>query len=240
MQRIRIFLSFTLVILLGTLAACTQSGSSPSKPNCSYGGEICLSIKSPDQSFSTSSPFQLEITVSSTKDISDIFLLIENMIDITIDDPNPRESNVTNSSMGRGLSEWNFSIKAGQTNKFIRTFHILPSAEGEYQILVSVFTKDQSIVAREEMYAAVSKSVSEVVREGTPDPTIIVMHNPVTVYGPGTRAPTDLPQVITITPRMANPGVTQAVPTSTPVASPNPLSPYPPPPTPQPTSSAYP
>jgi len=237
-----ICLNILAVLALGFLAACSPGGSSASRPNCSHGGEVCVSLNMA-KSFAMGEPLPLQITVTSSKDFSDLSITLDTGTEITLDGPQTWENFISNSTIDRGIAWWTFSIKAGQTISFNRVLHF-PSKEGYFFVLVNVVNTGRIIDAVDSFNVLLEKSGGQVTLPGTPLPP----HTPnVTsaVYGPGTPWPTFVIEPTkpwmtagpfpwtTYAPTQSSPLVATSTPTR---------PPYPPPasPPPSPTSHPYP
>ena len=234
MKQCSIYLNILAILALCLLVACSTGGSAPGKMNCSNGGEVCVYLNTV-QSFAIGSPVNLKITVTSSKDISDLNMTLNTGAEITLDGPQTWEKNITNPTIDRGIAYWNFAIKAGQTLTFTRVLHF-SSKEGYHQIVVAVVNTGRIIDAEDEFYVLLTQAGGQVILAGTPLPP----HTPnVTsaVYGPGTPVPTFLsasitpnpsvqfsPLVATSTPLTSPYPAPSAVPSSTSALSPTPVS----------------
>jgi len=186
-------------------------------------------------------PMLLNIEVSSTKDYSDLHVLLQTTSGVTVDGPQSWENYLITSVNEPGIVYWDFAIKAGQTLAFNRVLRF-PSQEGYYQIIVEVVNKDRSIDAIENFHVLLEHYGAQVIGNGTPIPPYTPNVTSAS-YGLGTPVPTDVPNIQTVNATLA----TQTTPTpfSPLLATSTPLtSPYPPPPssspTPTPQSSPYP
>lgn len=221
------------LLVLYLLAACSSNGSTTSKLNCSREGEICVTL-STVKSFASSDPIGLKITITSSKDISDLNLTLHTGGEITMDGPQTWENNLSSPSISPGYAYWNFSIKGGQTLTYNRVLHLLPN-EGNFNVNVDIVNLSRTIEAQDSFYIHLTKAGGQVILAGTPLPPY-TPNLTLPAYGPGTPVPTFItnptnPGNITTTP------VVPLVSTSTPTTQP-----YPPPssPTPSPTSHPYP
>ncbi len=230
MRRSGICLNILAMLALCYLAACSQGGSAPGRMNCSHGGEVCVSL-STVKSFAISDSVALKITVSSSKDISDLYLTLHTGADITVDGPQTWENDLSSPSIAPGYAYWDFAVKAGQTIIFNRVLHFLQS-EGYFNIDVNVVNFGRIIEAEDSFYVLLTQAGGQVIMAGTPLPP----HTPnVTsaVYGPGTPVPTfvtnptnpwmatPVPSVVT---NLTSTPIVPLVATSTPLTPP-----YPPP-----------
>ncbi len=230
MKRPGICLSIVTILATCLLAACTPGGSTSSKKKCSTGGEVCINT-STVQTFSMGDQFALNITVTSSKDISDLHVTLSTSAEVTVDGPQSWENYLSSSSIEPGYAGWNFAIKGGQPLPFNRVLHF-PSNEGYFQVITEVFTPLRNLVAIDNFYVHLTHDGGKVIMAGTPFPPYTPNFTPA-AYGPGTPVPTNL--LASPLPWMTIPSPTQFVPlvaTSTLLTSP-----YPPPP---PSPSPYP
>ena len=140
------------------------------------------------KSFAMGDAVPITITVTSSKDISDLGMSINTGMEITMDGPQTWEKNVANPTIDRGVAYGNFSIKAGQTLTFHRVLHF-PQKEGYFTIVAEVANIGRTIAAHDYFSVLLTKEAGgQVSMAGTPLPP----HTPnvtLPVYGPGTQAP---------------------------------------------------
>jgi hypothetical protein len=243
MKQPGICLNILAVLALGFLSACSPGGSSASRLHCSYGGEVCVNLNMV-KSFAMGDPLPLQITVTSSKDFSDLNLSLQTGTEITLDGPQSWENFISNPTIDRGIAYWNFPIKAGQTISFNRVLHF-PSKEGYFDVIVEVVNTGRIIDAVNMFVVMLTQSGGQIFLENTPIPNRVLQHPTDAVYGPGTPWPTFVieptkPWMTPDTSLITNLAPTQIYPlvaTSTPTRPP-----YPPPssPPPSPTSRPYP
>jgi hypothetical protein len=87
---------------LGLLAACSPGGAASGRVNCSYEGEVCVSL-STVKTFAMGDAVPITITVTSSKDISDLHLSLHTGAEITINGPQTWESGLTDRWFFRSL-----------------------------------------------------------------------------------------------------------------------------------------
>jgi hypothetical protein len=235
MESRRIGLVSLIVLMLWALTACAPGGGlNGRKLNCSAGGEVCLNL-STVQTFKTGEAVPLKITVTSTKDITDLHVSLSYNSEIQMDGPQTWENNLLYPTLDQGFAYWNFPIKAGQTLTFNRVLHF-PLREGYFDVLVEVNNIGRIIHAFEAFYVVLVNAGGLVSMSGTPIPHIITPHGNISVYGPGTPVPSPITNP-TYGPPPATTGPTPALKPAIPTLTP-PGSPYPPPI--RPASSPYP
>lgn len=230
MKRPCICLITIITLAVWSLTACSPGGSTSKRIHCSQSGEVCIQIITTD-SFQPDKSVPIQIQVTSTKDISDLFVTLNTDTEIIVDGPQDWESYISSSLNKPGLANWNFSIKSGQTLNFNRVLHF-PSHEGSFVLVASVANLSRSIEGRDSFEALVTHNGGYIIREGTPRPPY-TPNVTAAAYGPGTPVPTIIlatypweksPSTPTPTPVP----VRQTTPTPTTVA-PREASPYPPP-----------
>jgi len=188
MKRPGIWLLIGVILAMGSLAACSPSGSAPGKTNCSLGGEVCINVNTVEK-FTSGDPLTLKIEVTSTKDFSDLHVALHTLMGVTVDGPENWEPDLSSTFFEPGLATWNFEIKAGQTLTFERVLHF-PSQEGWYSIQTDVVNTGRTIVGIDKFEVLLTKDGGFIIRDGTipppftPDVTLAA-------YGPGTPVPTD-------------------------------------------------
>lgn len=229
-----IYLLILVVLAISLLAACSSGGAAFGKLNCSQRGEVCVSL-STVKTFAMGDAVPIKITVSSSKDISDLHLTLHTGTKVTINGPQTWESGLSDPYTNPGYAYWDFAIKAGQTLTFHRVLHF-SQREGYFTISVDVSNIGRTIAGDDTFSVLLTKEAGgQVSMAGTPPPPS-TPNDTSGVYGPGTPAPSPLtnptyPPMLTISP-MVTP-VVPLVATSVPVAPA-----YPAPPTP--TSQPYP
>jgi hypothetical protein len=77
------------------LAACSPGGAASGRVNCSHGGEVCVNL-STVKSFAMGDAVPLKITVTSSKDISDLSITIDTGTEITMDGTQTWENDLSN------------------------------------------------------------------------------------------------------------------------------------------------
>ena len=172
-------------------------------------------------------PVPLKISVTGTKDISDLLITLHTGADITIDGPQTWENYVSSPSIAPGYGYWSFAIKAGQTLTFNRVLHF-PSEEGYFDVNAEVSNPGAVLVGTDSFMVLLTKDGGVVAKEGTALPP----HTPnitAAYYGPGTPVPTRLrsspnPSMATLLPGGNTPIPLVATSTAQ-------TTPYPPPPT---------
>jgi hypothetical protein len=235
MKRPGICLYILSILILCYLSACSSGGSASGRLNCSKGGEVCIDI-STVQSFSAGNPVPLKITVTSSKDISDLHVTLNTGTEITLDGTQTWENDIiSNPTIDRGLAYWTFAIKADQSLTFNRVLHF-PSHGGYFQIVVEAVTIGRITHAVDSFYFVLKKDGSgQSIMEGTPIP-IYTPNVTSPAYGPGTPVPSPVtnptyPPIGTPVPSLVtSPTPTPFAPlvaTSTPLTSPYPPPPYP-------------
>jgi hypothetical protein len=243
MKKPGICLNILAVLALGFLAACSPGGSTPGRQNCSYGGVVCVSLNMA-KTFAMGDPLPLQITVTSSKDFSDLSITLDTGSEITLDGPQSWETFISNPTVEPGVAFWNFSIKAGQTISFNRVLHF-PLKEGYFHVIVNVVNTGRIIDAIYNFNVMLEKSGGQIFLSNTPIPNRVLQHPTDAVYGPGTPWPTfvieptkpwmtaDTSLITKLAPTQISPLVATATPT---------MPPYPPPssPSPSPTSRPYP
>jgi hypothetical protein len=234
-----ISLHILVILALCYLAACSPGGPSSGKLNCSHGGEVCITL-STVQSFAAGDPVQLKITVTSSKDITDLNVVLHTGAEVSVDGPQTWENYLTYSSIDKGYAYWNFAIKAGQSLTFNRVLHF-PLKEGYFYVSAEVVNLGRIITAVDSFYVVLTQDGGQVIRSGTPLP-LLTPKITLQVFGPGTPTPTlyinpTNPWMATHVPSPVTSPFVPLVATSTPI----PL-PYPPPffPTPYPYPYPYP
>lgn len=235
MDQYKIWPIIFVILTLSALVACSPSGSSTGSLNCSSGREVCIKLFAVP-SFEKDSPLDLKITVTSTKDISDLHLTLDTGTEVSLDGPQTWEKESKKTFIDRGVAYWDFSIKKGQSVTFHRVLHFSGS-EGYYHIVATVVNTGRLIVAMEGFSVLLTDMRGQVALEGTRLPA----HTPnVTsaVYGPGTPAPSPISNPTNpfkATPTAPAPRIATASTTA---------APYPPPSAPSatrtPTRRAYP
>ena len=219
----KIFLLVFVILAACILAACAQGGfafapggSSSNAIHCSDGGEICINLDI-NQSFAMKDPVTLKITVTSSKDLSELNVTLHIPGDATVDGPKTWENNLTTTSVDPLTAYWSFPIKAGQPLTFNRVLHF--HAEGYMGVVAEAITPGRTMVATDDISVVITGGVGQVFRPGTPLPVITPIDKS-GVYGPGTPVPTFC--CATNTPVLSQ--ATSAVPTKS-----SPMLPYPPP-----------
>ncbi len=187
MKRAGIWLLIGVILAMGSLAACSQSGSAPGKMNCSLEEEVCIHIDTVER-FPLDDPLTIKIEVTSTKDFSDLHVALHTLMGVTVDGPEYWESDLSSTFFRPGLATWNFEIKAGQTLNFERVLHF-PSQEGWYTIQAEVVNTGRTIVGIDNFEVLLTKDGGEIYRAGMPRPSNVPIV--LTVYAPGTLPPTD-------------------------------------------------
>jgi hypothetical protein len=230
MKRPWIYLLILVIFATGLLTACSSGGAASGGINCSHGGELCVYL-STVKTFIMGDAVPIKITVSSSKDISDLHLTLHTGTEVTVNGPQTWESGLSDPYTNPGYAYWDFAIKANQTLTFHRVLHF-SQREGYFTISVDVSNIGRSIAGDDYFTVLLTKEGGgQVSMRGTPLPP----HTPnVTsaAYGPGTPAPSPLTNP-------TNPPMLTPSPIVTPVDTSVPLSPaYPAPPTP--TSHPYP
>ena len=237
MKWLEIFLLVLVILATCFLTSCSQGGSAYGKMNCSPGGEVCITI-STVQSFSVSGPVALKITVTSSKDISDLLVSLNTSTEVTVDGPQYWENYLSYTLIERGMAVWKFAIKADQLLTFNRVLHF-PAKEGWFSINAEVVNFGRTLVGIDSFGVLITRDGGYVLREGTPPPPY-TPNATAAAYGPGTPVPTFLSASKTpIRPLVTSPTPTPSVRFT---ASSTVLPPYPPPPTltPTPTTHPYP
>jgi len=232
MKQPEICLLTTIILAMCSLTACSLGGSASNQINCSQGGEVCIHIITAD-SFQSGDSVTIQIQVTSTKDISDLFVTLNTDSEITVEGPQNWESYASSTLNKPGLATWKFSIKAGQTLNFNRVLHF-PSHEGSFALVASVANVGRSIEGSDSFEVLITRNGGYIIRAGTPRPPY-TPNVTAEAYGPGTPFPTLVlatypweqpPPIATSTPvpvRQPTPTPTQVAPLS---ASPYP-DPYP-------------
>ena len=209
-----ILVSFGVILLV----ACSPGGVASRRSNCSNGGEVCVSL-STVKSFAIGASIPLEITVTSSKDFTDLHLTLHTGAEITMDGPKTWENDLSNPSIAPGYAYWNFAIKAGQTLTFNRVLHF-PQKEGYFNIDASVANVGRIIDAEDYFDVLLTQEKGgQVIFAGTPLPP----HTPFDasgVYAPGTPVPTLATEPIYTSEVMPNPTINT---TSTPIGEPYPM-----------------
>lgn len=228
-------LSVLVILVLCLLAACSPGGSVSGRINCSYQGEVCITI-STVQFFEISSPVPLKITVTSSKDFPDLHVTLVTAAEVIVDGPQTWENFLSSSSIERGVAYWDFPIKAGQPLIFNRVLHF-PSRLGYFNVNATVVNTGRIIEAIDSLDVLLSQAGGIVARAGTRLP-VISPNVTSAVYGPGTPVPTHISATL---PRMKTPSSPVRTSVSPLIVSATP-PPYPPPasPTPSPTPRPYP
>ena len=98
MKRPSVYLHILVILLLGLLPACSQSGSSEDRKHCSYEGEVCVNLDIVP-SFAAGDPVNLVIIVTSAKDFPDLHLTLSFNSEITMDSVDSWEDNLRNPSI---------------------------------------------------------------------------------------------------------------------------------------------
>jgi hypothetical protein len=97
-----IYLLVLAILATGLLAACSPGGAASGRVNCSYEGEVCVSL-STVKTFAMGDAVPITITVTSSKDISDLHLSLHTGAEITINGPQTWESGLTDRWFFRSL-----------------------------------------------------------------------------------------------------------------------------------------
>ena len=235
MKRPGICLHILVIHALSLLSACSQGGSSDDRRHCSYEGDVCVNLDIVP-SFAAGDPVDLVITVTSSKDFSDLHLVMQFNGEVTVDDVVTWEENLRNPTIGNGHAYWNFEMKAGQTLTFTRVLHFPARQQMYSSVYVEVVNPGRLVRARDNFAVVLTKEGGQIYREGTPVP-YYTPNVTSAVYGPGTPVPTFITNP-------TNSWRETPIPPSdfdlTPTLSPAP--PYPPPssPSPMPTNHSYP
>jgi hypothetical protein len=174
-------------LVMWSLASCSPGGSASNQINCSQDGEVCIQIITAD-SFQKGASITLQIQVTSTKDISDLFVTLNTPTEITVEGPQNWESNVSSTLNEAGLATWKFSIKADQTLNFNRVLHF-PSHEGSFALVASVANVGRSIEGSDGLEVFITRNGGYIIRSGTPRPPY-TPNVTAAAYGPGTPFPT--------------------------------------------------
>ena len=235
MKKIKKTLHVFAILSLGILSSCSQGGTSEDRKHCSYEGEVCVNLDIAP-TFAVGEPVKLDITVTSSKDFPDLHLVMTYNGEITVDDIDMWEDNISNPTIGNAHAYWNFEMKAGQTLTFTRVLYF-PERQLMYSgIYVTVVNPGRTITARNDFAVVLTKDGGQVFLDGTPVP-YYTPNVTSAVYGPGTPVPTFITNP-------TNSWRETPIPPSdfdlTPTLSPAP--PYPPPssPSPTPTTHSYP
>lgn len=176
---IKNYVVFYLVFALISLpffASCSLRQPSSDDLNCSNGHEVCISIDKV-QPFTMGEPLQLNITVSSINDFSDLHVSLITHGGITVDGPQSWEDYLISSQNQPGMAVWDFPIKTNQPLTFKRILHF-PSQEGYYSILTEVVNHDRSIDAVDNLTILLEHKGVHLIRQGTPLPP----HTPEKTY----------------------------------------------------------
>ncbi len=183
-----ICLHILVILSLSLLSACSQGGTSEDRKHCSYEGEVCVNLDIAP-TFAVGELVKLDITVTSSKDFSDLSLSISYNAEITMDSVDTWEDNLRNSTIGNGVAYWNFEMKAGQTLTFKRVLHFPTRQQMYSSVYVEVVNPGRRVRARDNFAVVLTKEGGQIFRVGTPIP----QYTPnVTseVFGPGTLVPT--------------------------------------------------
>jgi hypothetical protein len=186
-----------ILLLLVILVLVTLVGSKPGRrlglrtQNCSYQGEVCIRLSLPP-SFDWDEPVPLQITVTSTRDLTDLHVNLHTSADIAMDGPETWEKSISNPYYDRFMALWDFDIQAGQAVTFNRVLHF-PSRQAYLDVDADVINPGKKIDASDSVVVVLFQQRGEVIRsmEGTPIP----LHTPEAtspVYGPGTITPTHI------------------------------------------------
>jgi hypothetical protein len=226
MKRPWIYLLILVIFAISSLAGCSPNGATTGKLNCSHGGEVCVNL-STVKSFAMGDAVPLKITVTGSKDTSDLGMSVDTGMEITMDGPQTWEKNVANPTIDGGVAYGDFAIKAGQTLTFNRVLHF-PQKEGYFRIIVEVVNDGRIIDAVDSFYVLLTKEAGgQVSMAGTPLPSY-TPNVALPVYGPGTQAPPRLtrptypPMATPVAPLISTP----VAPASGPYPYPSP-NPYP-------------
>jgi len=190
MKRAGIWLLIWMLLATGSLTACSPGGSAHNQPNCSYGSEVCIYVSTVD-TFSPSASVALKIKVTSSKEISDLYLRLHTSSEVKVDGPQGWEDYLSYTSIEPGYADWDFAIMAGQTLTFNRVLHF-PTQEGWFYVNAEVVNVGRTLVGKDSFGVLITKDGGFVIREGTPLPP----YTPdvtAAAYGPGTPVPTLLP-----------------------------------------------
>jgi hypothetical protein len=237
MKKLVIVLLALAVIGFPLLTSCSPGKPSSDDIKCSVGKEVCISIDKV-QPFTMGEPFLLNISVSSTSDITNLHFSLITHSGVTVDGPQSWEKYLSNSLNQPGMAVWDFSINSNQTLTFKRILRF-PSTEGYYTIQTEVINQDHSIDVADSLTILLEKKGVQVIRPGTPLPPHTPENNNPS-YGPGTPYPTNVPNIQTVNATLATltaPTAKQLTPspmvplivTPTPNRTPTLPNPYPPP-----------
>jgi hypothetical protein len=128
------------------------------------------------------------IKVTSSKDISDLHVILQAPIGVTTDGPQNWEPNLFDTTNQPTNVSWGFAIKAGQTLTFTRVLH-LPPSDGYLHVVIMAATQD--FLISDAFYILQTNDSIKIAGAGTPIPPFTPNFT-APAYGPGTPVPTFL------------------------------------------------
>lgn len=162
MRRVLVF--FLLVLLLN-LSACAGS-SSLDKHNCSQG--VCIEVRAVEP-IRFGEPVTVTIAVTTEKEIPNLGVSLQYVVDVTLEEPQAWESGITEKTVWRGGASWQIAAKANQPLLFTRRIRFSPR-EGIFDLTAYASTPLSGPIAQDSIRIYMTSTGGKVYLSGTPIP----------------------------------------------------------------------
>lgn len=155
--------------ILAFLAGCV-GGASVGKPNCSRGGEVCVTIEVAEP-IRWGEPIIVTIKVIAKRDISDLRVSLNHWPGVVVEGPEGWEVEVREKKVAEFAASWKTDVKADKPSVFVRKVR-LPLAEREFRLSAAVYRPDLGYISSG-VSVLLTRKGGKVYYSGTPVPTPI-------------------------------------------------------------------
>jgi hypothetical protein len=152
------------VMSLG-LVGCTGL-SSLDRHNCGQG--VCIEVRAIEP-IRFGEPVSVTILVTTEKDIANLGVSLQYAVDVTLEESQVWESDVTDKAIWAGGASWKSVAKASQPLRFTRKIRF-PPREGVFDVIAYASTPASGPIAQDSIRIDVTSTGGKVYLSGTPLP----------------------------------------------------------------------